>query len=82
MFSDELEKISWEETTKAIYSKTEADVIRHLHLFHDEKAHLPGDQRAGDGDDRSDRRPAADRHGDCPPHGREPQMIPHRKTGD
>ena len=22
MFSDELEKISWEETTKAIYSKT------------------------------------------------------------
>ena len=30
MFSDELEKISWEETTKAIYSKTEADVIRAL----------------------------------------------------
>ena len=28
MFSDELEKISWEETTKAIYSKTEADVLR------------------------------------------------------
>ena len=28
MFSDELEKISWEETTKAIYSKTEADVFR------------------------------------------------------
>ncbi len=26
MFSDELEKISWEETTKAIYSKSEADV--------------------------------------------------------
>ena len=26
MFSDELEKISWEETTKAIYSKTDADV--------------------------------------------------------
>ena len=25
MFSDELEKISWEETTKAIYSKTDAD---------------------------------------------------------
>ena len=30
MFSDELEKISWEETTKAIYSRTEADVIRAL----------------------------------------------------
>ncbi len=30
MFSEELEKISWEETTKAIYSKTEADVIRAL----------------------------------------------------
>ena len=30
MFSDELEKISWEGTTKAIYSKTEADVIRAL----------------------------------------------------
>ena len=28
MFSDELEKISWEETTKAIYSKTDADVRR------------------------------------------------------
>lgn len=28
MFSDELEKISWEETTKAIYSKTDADVDR------------------------------------------------------
>ena len=26
MFSDELEKISWEETTKAIYSKTDDDV--------------------------------------------------------
>ena len=30
MFSDELEKISWEETTKAIYSKTDADVHRAL----------------------------------------------------
>ena len=30
MFSDELEKISWEETTKAIYSKTDADVRRAL----------------------------------------------------
>ena len=30
MFSDELEKISWEETTKAIYSKTNADVRRAL----------------------------------------------------
>lgn len=28
MFSDELEKISWEETTKAIYSKTDADAPR------------------------------------------------------
>ena len=26
MFSEELEKIDWEETTKAIYSKTESDV--------------------------------------------------------
>ena len=25
MFSEELEKIDWEETTKAIYSKTESD---------------------------------------------------------
>ena len=30
MFSDELEKISWEETTKDIYSKTDADVLRAL----------------------------------------------------
>lgn len=30
MFSDELEKISWEETTKAIYSKSDADVRRAL----------------------------------------------------
>ena len=30
MFSDELEKISWEETTDAIYSKTESDVLRAL----------------------------------------------------
>ena len=30
MFSDELEKISWEKTTKAIYSKTDADVRRAL----------------------------------------------------
>ena len=30
MFSDELEKISWEKTTEAIYSKTEADVLRAL----------------------------------------------------
>ncbi len=30
MFSQELEKISWEETTKSIYSKTEADVRRAL----------------------------------------------------
>lgn len=30
MFSEELEKINWEETTKAIYSKTVADVRRAL----------------------------------------------------
>ncbi len=34
MFSDELEKISWEETTKAIYSKTDADVQRALTKSH------------------------------------------------
>ena len=28
MFSEELEKINWEETTQAIYAKTEADVLR------------------------------------------------------
>ena len=30
MFSDELLKISWEETTEKIYNKTEADVLRAL----------------------------------------------------
>lgn len=34
MFSDELEKISWEETTKIIYSKTDADVRRALSKEH------------------------------------------------
>ena len=34
MFSDELAKLDWEETTKAIYSKTEADVIRALGKEH------------------------------------------------
>ncbi len=34
MFSDELEKISWDETTKKIYSKTEADVRRALSKEH------------------------------------------------
>lgn len=34
MFSDELEKISWEETTKAIYSKSDADVRRALSKEH------------------------------------------------
>ena len=34
MFSDELDKISWEETTKAIYSKTDADVRRALRKEH------------------------------------------------
>ena len=30
MFSEELEKINWEETSQAIYAKTEADVLRAL----------------------------------------------------
>ena len=30
MFSDELQKISWEDTTERIYSKTESDVLRAL----------------------------------------------------
>ena len=34
MFSEELEKIDWEETTKAIYSKTESDVLRALGKEH------------------------------------------------
>ena len=34
MFSEELEKISWEETTKAIFSKTDADVRRALSKEH------------------------------------------------
>ena len=34
MFSEELEKISWEETTKAIYAKTDADVRRALGKEH------------------------------------------------
>ena len=34
MFSEELEKISWEETTDAIYSKTESDVLRALGKSH------------------------------------------------
>ena len=34
MFSEELEKIDWEETTKAIYSKTENDVLRALGKEH------------------------------------------------
>lgn len=34
MFSEELEKISWEQTTKDIYSKTEADVQRALGKEH------------------------------------------------
>ncbi len=33
MFSEELEKIDWEETTKTIYSKTESDVpVSYTHL--------------------------------------------------
>lgn len=32
MFSEELEKIDWEKITKAIYSKTEHDVL--LSLIH------------------------------------------------
>ena len=34
MFSEELEKISWDETTKAIYAKTDADVRRALSKEH------------------------------------------------
>ena len=34
MFSDELEKISWEETTERIYAKTESDVLRALGKEH------------------------------------------------
>ena len=34
MFSDELEKISWEETTDRIHSKTDADVRRALSKEH------------------------------------------------
>ena len=34
MFSDELEKISWEETTARINAKTEADVRRALSKEH------------------------------------------------
>ena len=34
MFSEELEKIDWEETTKTIYSKTESDVLRALGKEH------------------------------------------------
>lgn len=42
MFSDELEKINWEETTKAIYSKTEADVLRALGKSHWRRRRLYG----------------------------------------
>ena len=34
MFSEELEKIDWEKITKAIYSKTEHDVLRALGKEH------------------------------------------------
>lgn len=34
MFSDELEKISWDETTQRIYSATESDVLRALSKEH------------------------------------------------
>ena len=34
MFSDELEHISWDETTKKILSKTDADVRRALSREH------------------------------------------------
>ena len=34
MFSEELEKIDWEETTRAINAKTEADVLRALGKEH------------------------------------------------
>ena len=47
MFSDELEKISWEETTKAIYAKTEADVIRALWKITVRRRRLHGSHLAG-----------------------------------
>ena len=34
MFSEELEKIDWDETTRTIASKTEADVRRALSKSH------------------------------------------------
>ena len=34
MFSEELEKIDWEETTRAIQAKTETDVLRALGKEH------------------------------------------------
>ena len=34
MFSEELEKIDWDETTAAIYAKTDADVRRALSKSH------------------------------------------------
>ena len=34
MFSEEIEKLSWEETTRSIYAKTEADVRRALNKEH------------------------------------------------
>ena len=33
MFSEEIEKLSWEETTRSIYAKTEADVCRALNIL-------------------------------------------------
>ncbi len=37
MFSEELEKYSWEDTTRQIYSKTTADVETALEKEHPEK---------------------------------------------
>ena len=34
MFSDEIRKIDWEETTQRIMGKTEADVVRALNKTH------------------------------------------------
>ena len=34
MFSEELNKYSWQETTERIYAKTETDVMRALHKEH------------------------------------------------
>ena len=41
MFSDELEHISWEETTARIHAKTDADVRRALDVYKRQILALP-----------------------------------------